>query len=115
MFFFVRAELFDLFAKIENEFCFAFLIFFLALCLCMCFVRALAAINLYMQCVFGFYFMMCLTSAQFWCVICVLMCSVCAVQDSQARKNNVIWARAEVRRYIFVVRACVLVCVRACV
>ena len=49
--FFVRAELFDLFAMIESEFCFAFLVlvlFFLALCLCMCFVRAPVATNLYM-------------------------------------------------------------------
>ena len=40
-----------------------------------------------------------------------------AGQSSQHNtKNNVIWAHAEVRRYIFVVRACVLVCVcaRAC-
>ena len=65
--------------------------------------------------------MMCFTNAQFWCVLCVLMCvcvCVCgAGQSSQHNtKNNVIWAHAEVRRYIFVVRACVLVCVcaRAC-
>ena len=58
--------------------------------------------------------MMCFTSAQFWCVLCVLMCvCVCgAGQPSQRNtKNNVIWARAEVRGYIFVVSACVLVCV----
>ena len=51
-FFFVPAEIFDLFAMIEGEFCFAFLVlvlfFFFAVCVCMCFVRAPAAINLYM-------------------------------------------------------------------
>ena len=51
VFFFVRAELFDLFAMIESELLCCWFWFWgggLALCLCMCFVRAPAAINLYM-------------------------------------------------------------------
>ena len=36
--FFVRAELFDLFAMIESEFCFAFLVLFLFFCIVLVYV-----------------------------------------------------------------------------
>ena len=89
---------------------------------CLCLVRAPEAINLYMQRNFACRFMMCFTSAQFRCVLCVLMCvcvcvCVCVCGAGQPSlhntKNNFTCGRTEVSRYTFFVRACVCVRLRS--
>ena len=65
---------------------------------------------------------MCFTNAQFWCVLCVLMCvcvcvCVCVCGAGQPSlhntKNNFTCGRTEVSRYTSFVRACVCVRLRS--
>ena len=121
-FFFVRAELFDLFAMIESEFCFAFLFLFLFFCIVLVYVFCSISCGdkfIYVTCFcFSLYdvlhkrtVLVCAMRVNVCVCVCVCVCG--AGQSSQHNtKNNFTCARTGGESIYF---CCVCVCVRVCV
>ena len=120
--FFVRAELFDLFAMIESEFCFAFLfliLFFFGILLMYVFCSSSCGDKfIYVTCFWVVLYDVLHKRAVLVCAmrvnVCVCVCVCGAGQPSlHNTKNNFTCGRTEVSRYTFFVRACVCVRLRS--